>query len=403
MIALLATMSIVSINIMVTALGINRGVRKGDFMEGWAVNKILAISKFGKETEERIKNLELVDGTTPNGQEARYVEFNLNKNEYKDFIKKASSCIYATVEDDNNDKVNSVIKVWYKKNKKELLVVVPQEYDSSEEMWEFYDLIYNDLYKEVLKNESGKRKKDYDYKKNNCRFHIIFDGIKFGSKDTFKFTFGGEVDFNFSKDGKNSKVDYLKKTVENDPLFSDNKEKCEEEKLKEEILGLINKANQHHHSVENVSMMASTGKMQSTKQCIGDDRFDVFVYAIDEYCKGNTAWLLTHCTPENKAALCKFLEKICSKDGKLCSDEYYRKIYKITDKTLIDDLKRSGKRSIDSAKRVLEYISLAYRVWIHRAEYYEKEYTAKYKELKGFSSEKLIEESKAVVGVMQKL
>ena len=154
-------------------------------MEGWAANKILAISKFGKETEERIKNLELVDGTTPNGQEARYVEFNLNKNEYKDFIKKASSCIYATVEDDNNDKVNSVIKVWYKKNKKELLVVVPQEYDSSEEMWEFYDLIYNDLYKEVLKNESGKRKKDYDYKKNNCRFHIIFDGIKFGSKDTF--------------------------------------------------------------------------------------------------------------------------------------------------------------------------------------------------------------------------
>ena len=68
MIALLATMSIVSINIMVTALGINRGVRKGDFMEGWAVNKILAISKFGKETEERIKNLELVDGTTQIGR-----------------------------------------------------------------------------------------------------------------------------------------------------------------------------------------------------------------------------------------------------------------------------------------------------------------------------------------------
>lgn len=50
-------------------------------------------------------------------------QFDLNKNEHEDFIKIASSCIYTTVEDDKDDKVKSVIKVWFKKDKNELLVV----------------------------------------------------------------------------------------------------------------------------------------------------------------------------------------------------------------------------------------------------------------------------------------
>lgn len=352
-------------------------------VEEW-ISKIIREKIYGKghKIQQDIASCPL-----KNQNDSRYIEIaDVLKRYISPQAEKAFlNSVYTTVEESDNE-VKS-IKLWFDKEKDELKQIgnIEEEYDSSREMWTFYDKVYQSVFSTI--NEVSMTTENY------VRYYKKLNDI----------TFAGEVDFNFSKDGKNSKVGYLNETVNNDPLFCDNKEKSEEEKLKKEILDLIEAASKHHHSVENVSMMASTGKMQITKQNIGNDRFDVFVYAIDEYCKGNTAWLLAHCTPENKAALCKFLEMICSKDGKLCSDEYYSKIYKITDKTLIDDLKRSGKLSIDSAQRVLEYVSLAYRVWIHRAKHYEKKYKTKYEELNGFSSEKLIEEYKAVVGVMQEL
>ena len=118
--------------------------------------------------------------------------------------------------------------------------------------------------------------------------------------------------------------------------------------------------------------MPSNGNMQFTKKSIGNDRFDVMVLAVDEYCKGNTALLLAHCTPEYQKTLKEFMHLICfdSERNALNSRFYFEKIYNINDDDLIQNLLESGKKAIDSAQRVLEYIALAYRVWICRSNNY---------------------------------
>lgn len=197
-------------------------------MENWALEKISdKIYNFGKITKEKIKNLELVYD-----ENARYVDLFPAIEGHKKLISITCSSEYTTVEYDEYKQIGSV-KVWFKKDEVELLVVkeLKEEYDSSKEMWGFYDLIYKDDFSEIENIEAIQ-------KKENGRYYKEFDGI----------TFGGEVDFNL----KNSKVNYLKKTVKNDPLFSDNKEKSEEEKLKKEILDLIEATSNYHHSVENV-------------------------------------------------------------------------------------------------------------------------------------------------------
>ena len=127
-----------------------------------------------------------------------------------------------------------------------------------------------------------------------------------------------------------------------------------------------------HHTIENVSIMPSNGNMQFTKQSIGNDRFDVMAFAVDEYCKGNTALLLVHCTPEFQNTLKECMHSICfdSEQIMLNTILYFEKIYNINDIDLIQNLIESGKKAIDSAQRVLEYIELAYRVWICRSNKY---------------------------------
>lgn len=290
-------------------------------------------------------------GETPQGNEARYIEVYDILKPYRSLKRKAEVSEYSTVRDAKDNGIS--LKIWFHKEKNELLKVedIPEEYDSSKDMWSFYDKIYDNIFLNIEKSSL-----ESAYNKKYVRYYKTIENIKYG----------GEIDFNFSTEGKKSKLKNFNTIVEKD-------EACIDDSFKEKIYKLLEMIKKHHHSIENVSLMPSNGNMQFTKQSIGNDRFDVMAFAIDEYCKGNTSLLLAHCSPEYLKTLKRYMNDICydKEQEKLVSKFYFEKIYNIRDDLgLINSIIESGKKAIDSAERVLEYMDLAYRVWICRLGHY---------------------------------
>lgn len=210
-------------------------------------------------------------------------------------------------------------------NNKNILIIANQrknaEFDSSKTMWDFYE----NTYKHILTEECA--------------------------ADKTMVEVGGEIDFNF----KNAKYDYFRKTIENDNSITyDDREK---------LLEKLEKYAESHHSIENCSIMPCTGKLQITKQYIGNDRLDVFVRAIKEYYEGETALLLTHTTPENMSRLKAYLGMF---EGVV---DYCKQIYFINEE-LVWELVSSGYKAIDSAKRVEEYMRLAEGFWGQKTQFF---------------------------------
>lgn len=290
-------------------------------------------------------------GETTQGNEARYIEVYDILKPYRTLKRKAEVSEYSTVRDAKDNGIS--LKIWFHKEKNELLKVedIPEEYDSSKDMWSFYDKIYDNIFLNIEKSSL-----EFVYYKKYVRYYKTIENIKYG----------GEIDFNFSAEGKKSKFKNFNTIVEKD-------EACIDDSIKEKIYKLLKMIKKHHHSIENVSLMPSNGNMQFTKQSIGNDRFDVMAFAIDEYCKGNTSLLLAHCSPEYLKTLKRYMNDICydKEQEKLVSKFYFEKIYNIRDDLgLINSIIESGKKAIDSAERVLEYMDLAYRVWICRLGHY---------------------------------
>lgn len=326
-------------------------------VEEW-ISNIIKKKIYGKG--DKIQQ-DIASSPLKNQEDSRYIEIAdvLKKYESKQVKKAFLSSVYTTVEKSDNE-VKS-IKLWFDKEKDELKLIrnIEEEYDSSREMWTFYNKVYQSVFSTI--NEASMTTENY------VRYYKELDEIKFG----------GEVDFNFSYKGKNNKIKYLETVVSKD-------EKIQNEQ-KKSIIKLIDNLKIRHHSEENVSIMPSNGNLQFTKQNIGNDRFDVMVYAIDEYCNGNTALLFAHCTADNQKILRDSIKKLCfdSERNLLCSGLYYKKIYHIEEEKLIENIIDSGKKAIDSAQRVLEYIMLAYRVWICRSN--------QYKDLDGYDCKRLNE------------
>ena len=346
-------------------------------MENWVLRELEKIYHYGNDTRSKIEEQEMVKGIAPTGEKARYIDICIDViTGHPNVCNTTIRSPYCTVEYGENKTISS-IKVWFHKEKNELLQIeeIPYEYDSSENMWDFYDKIYKNTFKmdsSIIKELKG-RNKDKFY-----RCYKIIDGIRFG----------GEVDFNFSAEGKKAKIDFFEKVLVEDKL-------CDESR-KKEIRSMLAIVKERHHSRENVSIMPSNGNMQFTKQSIGNDRFDVMAFAIDEYCKGNTALLLVHCTPEYQKKLKAFIESSCfdPETHTLNTGAYFKKIYNINDDDLVQNLVESGKIAIDSAQRVLEYIALAYRVWICRAN--------NYRDVKDYDDDRRVEELEKEYGMVKK-
>ena len=212
-------------------------------------------------------------------------------------------------------------------------------------MWSFYDKIYDNIFLNIEKSSL-----EFVYYKKYVRYYKTIENIKYG----------GEIDFNFSAEGKKSKFKNFNTIVEKD-------EACIDDSIKEKIYKLLKMIKKHHHSIENVSLMPSNGNMQFTKQSIGNDRFNVFKYSGLQCANSNEVFPLQYSSIANAITSKRYMNDICydKEQEKLVSKFYFEKIYNIRDDLgLINSIIESGKKAIDSAERVLEYMDLAYRVLI---------------------------------------
>ena len=106
-------------------------------------------------------------GETPQGNEARYIEVYDILKPYRSLKRKAEVSEYSTVRDAKDNGIS--LKIWFHKEKNELLKVedIPEEYDSSKDMWSFYDKIYDNIFLNIEKSslESAYNKKYVRYYK----------------------------------------------------------------------------------------------------------------------------------------------------------------------------------------------------------------------------------------------
>ena len=239
--------------------------------------------------------------------------------------------------------------------------------DSSKEAWEFY--------KKKYENSNWKLLDNFDFNCIKTRYekdgHYINDTRKkLWLKDDSElkdslgdlFCFSGERVFNFE-----SQEYRLRQIIENSQCESNKKEVC----LR--LLGLCEK---FYYSKYNLSLLPVTGGLnnlkgslffddkgfinfskdkQSRKQL---DRFDTFIFVVNEYYKNNNKLLLSYSEyTANKKCLIEFLIHM--------NDVYdfCNKLYQVDDRKLIDILIENGKKDIITIDDVEKYCLLALNFW----------------------------------------
>lgn len=186
-----------------------------------------------------------------------------------------------------------------------------------------------------------------------CKYmhHLSEDFLTINNK---QIKVHGEVDFNFSLD----RIEGFNYIIDNDADTSENNDK---KTLAKNLLSVCSKYN---YSLLNFSLMPSVGNLQATKGSIGNDRFDVFIWALDQYYRKSSDLIVnSHTTAQSQKELVSTLNCFDSNADSFYS--YYSYIYDL-DENLVKELIESGKKKIDNTDRVLDYIVLAYKVWQKR-------------------------------------
>lgn len=200
-------------------------------------------------------------------------------------------------------------------------------YDNSAESWVFYQLIYDDLTNKKM--------------------------FKSGSNS---IAMSGDICFNFN----DIKTKNFKEIILSDKSIDD--------KVKNKLYVLIDKCRDYHHAPCNISILPKTGGINNTKQSIGNDRLDSFIWALSLYYQGFKTLIKDNGSSpkmafENRKALDSFLTSFSEGPQQFC-----KKIYQIDDYNFICQMKESGGKSVDTCRRVFEYIQLAITFWEKRAE-----------------------------------
>ena len=227
-------------------------------------------------------------------------------------------------------------------------------YDDDQDTWDnIYIIAYNN---KIIVGEKFVIK-EYAYSKDRKRY-VVQDKDK-------KLEISGETDFNFSlKVGlyRQSKYDTYKKILES----------IDDQKRQREALELLDCCEQATHEPENYSLMLCNGSMQTMKGSLDMDRIDVFLYLLDSYYKKENELILSHCVFNEQNNLRNYLNMFtCKANSKDSIYVYCNEIYHISDKELIDDMIKSGRTSIKSPDRVVEYMKLAVRFWKAKYQYYQ--------------------------------
>ncbi|HRV50780.1 MAG TPA: hypothetical protein P5529_03935 [Saccharofermentans sp.] len=213
-------------------------------------------------------------------------------------------------------------------------VIDPKISDRDKDAWNFYKKIY--------KNNPFFKNFNWD-----CEEKALF----FLKEVNDNIDFNGDVIFNFSNN-----CTRLQKYLS----YISNSELCDEYKAK---LSSIN-------SLLNISLLLSDGNIQGSKQGIGYDRGDTFIWALDQYFNGFSEIVLNFATWQMSARPRYFLEYIkSSANCEPCEvifyycNVFYNLEINISNKELIRDLIYSGSRAIDNEYAAIRYIELALRFW----------------------------------------
>lgn len=202
-----------------------------------------------------------------------------------------------------------------------------EEYDTSERIWTLQKKVYGDT-----------------LEKGDTSFLKLYKN---------KIEISGDVDFNFNYSKYKYFLNIIKSTSEDSATYT-------------RLKGMLEKCYEFHHTPENVSLIPKTGKLNNTKQRIGNDRFDTFIWGLSKFYNDEKALILNDgsCEYDNRKILNCFLDEF--NDIKT----YCKKIYHISDEHLLGDLIDNGDKDIDSCAGVYKYMELAVRYWIEKAEYF---------------------------------
>lgn len=233
------------------------------------------------------------------------------------------------------------------------------KYDGKNYTWQ---MVYKKAYKENFIADSKLQWVNKRYQ--------LFTEFKYKVKQSNKIFISGDIIFNFfddppKKQGKRrlytEMMEILK--IESENAKNDTNQIC---RIKE-IKTMLEECNKRVETKANVSILPSTGGLQFVKQAIGRDRFDTFVWCIDEH-YNNRSVLFNHCAAAYLDDLKSFLN--------LFEDvyEFCFCIYNLDedDKELIDLLIKSGCKPIDCSNRILEYVILANKFWHRRIDNFKK-------------------------------
>lgn len=204
-----------------------------------------------------------------------------------------------------------------------------------------------DLWKYICfdKNEDDRHIGFYKNKEINDVYQRLINEMPENMRTS---CFGGETDFNFCGKLRNQYFKYYL-TEENSLMQL---QKCQNMT--------------YDDSCCNFSIMFSKGNLQGAKQKLGMDRFDVFLNMLDRYLTDDDQCILVAATAQNVKCLREYLKLFDS------VYDYAHKVYLLKDNDednkLIRDLIDSGKKAIDSEKRIKEYMELAVRYWNARRE-----------------------------------
>ena len=117
----------------------------------------------------------------------------------------------------------------------------------------------------------------------------------------------------------------------------------------------------------NYSILPTTGGLNNIKRQLGNDRIDTFIYALGRYYQNDTARILNAGSEkmniENRALLKYVLDSFGSVYG------FCRKIYGITNRSLINRMTETEPKAILEKKDLGEYLMLAVDIWEYRFKY----------------------------------
>ena len=216
------------------------------------------------------------------------------------------------------------------------------EFDTSNEAWEVYKLLYEANFHDGIELKQNKRRR------------FIEERITVNNRTSAKpINFSGDTDFNYTKGFAHSRLTAYRK------YLKDGKIPGKYAKIYSNNLTIFEELT---YSIVNVSLIPQNGNMQAIKQGVGNDRLDTFIWALDEYYNKTSNVLFNHSSANNMSVLKEYLA--------MYQDvyEYCATVYHINE-SLVDELIESGKRAVDSPERVIEFMNLTYRFWTQKAKF----------------------------------